>query len=57
MKVLVLGSNGMLAKQLLNDLRSGYSELGRIPERFIDAEILTEDIDTLDISDKDAVTA
>lgn len=54
MKILITGANGMLATQVITDLKRGYTELGKIPQNFIGAEILTTDVDALDITQKDA---
>ncbi len=54
MKILITGANGMLATQVITDLKRGYTELGKIPQNFIGAEILTTDVDALDITKKDA---
>lgn len=52
MKILITGANGMLATQVITDLKRGYTELGKIPQNFIGAEILTTDVESLDITDK-----
>ena len=54
MKILITGARGMLATQVITDLRRGYTELGKIPQEFIGAEILTTDVENLDITDKSA---
>ncbi len=55
MKILITGSRGMLATQIITDLRRGYTELGKIPSRFISRQVLKRDIDELDITDIKAV--
>lgn len=55
MKILITGSNGQLGTELHHILREGVSELGRIPETFIDSTIVAVDIDDLDITDPEAV--
>lgn len=55
MKILITGSNGMLATQVITDLQRGYTELGEVPAALKGAELLLADVDTLDITDKAAV--
>lgn len=55
MKILITGSNGMLATQVITDLQRGYTELGDVPAALKGAELLLADVDTLDITDKAAV--
>ena len=57
MKILITGSKGMLATQVITDLERGYTELGQVPEELKGAELLLADVDTLDITDKSAVEA
>ena len=54
MKILITGARGMLATQVITDLRRGYTELGAIPQEFVGAELLTTDVENLDITDKTA---
>ena len=54
MKILITGSNGMLASQVITDLNRGYTELGPVPAAMKDAQLLLADVDTLDITDKAA---
>lgn len=55
MKILITGSNGMLATQVITDLQRGYTELGDVPAALKGADLLLADVDTLDITDKAAV--
>ena len=55
MKILITGSNGMLATQVITDLERGYTELGEVPAALKGAQLLLADVDTLDITDKAAV--
>jgi dTDP-4-dehydrorhamnose reductase len=55
MKILVTGSKGMLANQVITDLKRGYTELGPIPEKFKKAKLLATDLEDLDISKKSEV--
>ena len=57
MKILITGSNGMLATQVITDLKRGYTELGEVPAALKGAQLLLADVDTLDITDKTAVEA
>jgi len=57
MKILITGSNGMLATQVITDLQRGYTELGSIPQEFVGAQLILADVDQLDITDKAAVEA
>ena len=54
MKILITGSNGMLATQVISDLSRGYTELGEVPAALKGAQLLLADVDTLDITDKAA---
>ncbi len=51
MKIMVTGCNGQLGNELQTILKNGHSEIGAIPQSLIGAEILSVDIDSLDISD------
>ena len=55
MRILITGSNGMLATQVITDLGRGYTELGEVPASLKDAQLVLADVDTLDITDKAAV--
>lgn len=55
MKVLIIGSNGQLGCELARCLETRRAEIGPIPEAYADARIYLHDIDTLDITDADAV--
>ena len=54
MKILITGSAGMLGTQVVCDLTRGYTELGEVPAALKGAEVITADVDTLDITDKAA---
>ncbi len=54
-KIIITGSKGQLGNALIDIIKNDGNSLGSIPEEFIGAEIIGVDIDTLDISDKDAV--
>lgn len=55
MKIVITGANGQLGSALKNLLKNDDSAIGRIPEIYKDAEIIDVDVDTLDITDSDAV--
>lgn len=52
MKILITGAKGMLGTQVVCDLQRGYTELGKIPHCFVGAELITADVEALDITDK-----
>ena len=54
MKLVITGSRGQLGNELLSIIKSGYAEIGAIPEGFDIADVTAIDIDELDISDLDA---
>lgn len=55
MKILITGSKGQLASEILSCLKTGKTELGDIPQILLDAQITAPDKDALDISDSTAV--
>lgn len=55
MKILITGSEGQLGEELLQQLVSGNSVLGRIPKRFQRAEVLHPGPETVDICDWEAL--
>jgi len=55
MKILITGSKGQLGTELLEILTNMCSEIGPVDELYRDADILPVDIDTLDVSDRDAM--
>ncbi|MBQ5324858.1 MAG: dTDP-4-dehydrorhamnose reductase [Oscillospiraceae bacterium] len=57
MKILITGSKGMLATQVINDLERGYTELGEVPAALKGAQLVLADVDELDITDKAATEA
>ncbi|MEG1862209.1 MAG: dTDP-4-dehydrorhamnose reductase [Oscillospiraceae bacterium] len=54
MKIIVTGSKGMLATQVIRDLQRGYTELGTIPSVLKNATLTCCDYDVLDITDGSA---
>ncbi len=56
MKILITGSNGQLGNTLCSLLKKGANSLGAIPDIYRDCSITALDIDTLDITDRAAVT-
>lgn len=57
MKFLITGSHGQLGNELTKMLSTGKSEIGDIPAACLGAEVVAVDVDTLDITDTDAVIA
>ena len=57
MKIMITGCHGQLGNELQSILASGKSEIDAAPAGVLGAEILPVDIDTLDISNMDAVSA
>ncbi|MDR1572810.1 MAG: dTDP-4-dehydrorhamnose reductase, partial [Clostridiales Family XIII bacterium] len=57
MRIVIIGDKGQLGSELTRVLAAGRSELGQIPDIYKDAEVIGADIDTLDITNRDAVTA
>ena len=55
MKILITGCNGQLGNELTSILKSGKSEIGEIPACYLDALVIGVDVDSLDITDFDAV--
>ena len=55
MKVLITGCNGQLGNELQKQLSKGHSEPGDIPSQLKNSEVIPIDIDTLDLSEADAV--
>ncbi len=55
MKILITGCHGQLGNELTATLKSGKSEIGEIPACFKDVTVCGVDIDSLDITDFDAV--
>ncbi|MBE6888018.1 MAG: dTDP-4-dehydrorhamnose reductase [Ruminococcaceae bacterium] len=54
MKILITGSKGMLATQVIADLERGYTELGEVPAALKNAQLVLADVEELDITDKAA---
>lgn len=57
MKVLVTGASGQLGNELRRLFETGTAEIGPIPAKFADAEVVYTDTPQLDITDADAVDA
>ena len=50
MKIIVTGCKGQLGTEILKQLREGRSEIGPIPEKLLNATVITVDLPDLDIS-------
>lgn len=57
MRILVTGAKGMLASQIIKDLERGYTELGKLPKEMMNAQVITCDVNELDITDNNACRA
>lgn len=57
MRILITGSLGQLGSELRRIITNRTSELGVLPAIYNDAELLTVDVDELDITDKESVDA
>ena len=57
MKILITGSKGQLGTELADILADMQSEIGDIPEAYRGAEVVGIDIDTVDISNAEALGA
>lgn len=55
MKIMITGSKGQLGNAINDIISNGKNSLGTIPTQFIGAEVIGVDIDSLDISDENAV--
>lgn len=55
MKIMITGSKGQLGNTLCDLLRTGENALGVIPSRYNGCSVVGVDVDTLDITDKNAV--
>lgn len=55
MKILITGSKGQLGTQLINVLKKGNSEIGSVPVKVKNAEVIGYDVDELDIIDLSSV--
>lgn len=57
MRILVVGSHGQLGRELHRCLSTMKAEIGAIPDEYRNAYVVYHDIDTLDITDFDAIIA
>lgn len=57
MKLFITGAFGQLGNELTSIIKNGKSEIGAINDAYKDATVTAVDIDTLDISDSEAVYA
>ncbi|MEG0751286.1 MAG: dTDP-4-dehydrorhamnose reductase [Oscillospiraceae bacterium] len=56
MRILITGCRGQLGSELQKQLAAGHSEIGELPNCYESADVTAVDIDSFDLSDKDAVT-
>ncbi|WP_139653414.1 dTDP-4-dehydrorhamnose reductase [Raoultibacter phocaeensis] len=57
MRILVTGGNGQLGSELQRIVRTGEAELGPLPAVYAHADVVSTDVQTLDITDADAVSS
>ena len=50
MRILITGSHGQLGNELKRLFETGVSEIGAIPELFVDSDVDYTDADELDIT-------
>lgn len=55
MKIVVTGSKGQLASEIINMIKLGKSEIGKIDPIYKNSNLVCVDVDELDITDKKAV--
>lgn len=55
MKIVVTGSKGQLASEIIDMIKSGKSEIGEIDPIYINSNLVCVDVDELDITNKKAV--
>ncbi|MGL4760505.1 MAG: dTDP-4-dehydrorhamnose reductase [Sarcina sp.] len=52
MKILITGSNGQLGNELQDIIRKGYSEIGKVSEKVVSAEVIAVDVDKFNITNE-----
>jgi len=55
MKIVITGGKGQLASEIINMIKSGESEIGKIDSIYKNSDLICVDVDELDITDKKAV--
>ena len=55
MKVLITGAKGQLGNELASILKNEASEIGAIDQKYNACEVITADVDMLDITDVESV--
>ena len=55
MKVAITGAKGQLAREIIEIIKSGKSEIGQIPNEYINCNLVCADVEELDITDEEAV--
>ncbi len=53
MNILITGAKGMLATQIVKDIKRGRTEIGAVKDELRKAKLFMTDMDELDITDKD----
>lgn len=57
MKILITGANGQLGNELVFILKNKTSEIGAVSQKYDACEIISADVDTLDITDAEKVNS
>lgn len=55
MRILITGGSGQLGNELRRILGSGFAEIGPIPDLYLNAQVVSTDVNQLDITDRNAV--
>ena len=55
LKVAITGAKGQLAREIIEIIKSGKSEIGQIPKEYINCNLVCADVEELDITDEKAV--
>lgn len=55
LKVAITGAKGQLAREIIEIIKSGKSEIGQIPKEYINCDLVCADVEELDITDEKAV--
>ena len=55
LKVAITGAKGQLAREIIEIIKSGKSEIGQIPKEYTNCNLVCADVEELDITDEKAV--